>query len=58
MAQELDNEMAEEIWREREGVVTDEFLCNSCGLIAERDVFEGEVSPCPGCDEVEVTRVV
>ena len=60
MAQEFDIDAMEEIWRDREGIVRDEFLCSDCGLVAERDVFEGEVSPCPGdgCDSVEVARVI
>ena len=59
MAQELDNDMAEEIWRDREGVYQTELACLDCGLITERDVWgnEGEVSECPRCSGVEVGRV-
>ena len=57
MAQEYDTDLMEEVWRDRDGVWTGELACLDCGLISDRDVFEGEASTCPECGSVEVGRV-
>lgn len=58
MAQEQDNEIAEDEYLERMGATSEEARCLTCGDVAERILIEGEAyDKCEFCGNVEVERV-